>query len=792
MKKRISFFLTSWGGVNILLIIFLQMTVSQNYLHAQQDCGVTTPNVQAAYQLYQSYANQPQVAAASALPSKIPVWIYFIEPQSSPMGYNLATAVSSVIQANEYFEGLFEFAVCGSTQIQSDQLSTFYLNNPTFVTNAFNQINALPEPNDDKCVKILFVSALGALGSAFSPVLPPSTSFENSGIVLKVASKKVIAHELGHYFGLWHTFEGGLSEQIVSTDPNICQLYGDFLCDTPADPNEGGTISPDCLSYSGLNDPYGTPYNPDLRNLMSYYWGCSNKFSGEQRAVMRTFFQASPKFEKLRNPDAICVNPTQGNVLAHCLDQGFNDVPLESLKVLITTNSGTLPCTRLTNASGNYPIQEQPCLVNPSLVTVAPRKSLIANDGDPAYLAPTNGLTAFDLILMSQQILNIAPFGQNPYKYIAADVNGSGTVTSFDIITARQVLLGSLPDFPVGSWRYVPNQWFEFPTFYNQFFNTNNPLAATAVDPISLQTVGYNTPNSWMDNVRIATQPGTGFQFSLFESNWSFTGVKVGDIDCTGTSDALTGDNPINSFVGAGGAISIPGNAQNVVEVIVSSPVKIAAWQMGIDYSLNKLTMGAISAGNTGISLTSDDYFKEENNANSKGKINLCWFSETGTAIGMDEKCLFKLAVNSKLAISNLEYELLLNQGHLKTVFFDESGNQINGVKVFLKKSDLGGIGMQTPIEDRSDNIVMLSAPEIQVNPIPFGDAFVVNIQSPSSEPTMIKLLDVDGKEVYSTTYNLMEGKNSLEIFGLQDLPYGVYALIVQNKSFAATKKIIK
>ncbi len=66
------------------------------------------------------------------------------------------------------------------------------------------------------------------------------------------------------------------------------------------------------------------------------------------------------------------------------------------------------------------------------------------------------GLTTYDLVLISKHILAIEPFNC-PWQLIAADVNCTGSVTTFDIVTARKVILGLLNDFPCGSWRFVPD-----------------------------------------------------------------------------------------------------------------------------------------------------------------------------------------------------------------------------------------------------------------------------------------------------------------------------------------------
>jgi hypothetical protein len=54
---------------------------------------------------------------------------------------------------------------------------------------------------------------------------------------------------------------------------------------------------------------------------------------------------------------------------------------------------------------------------------------------------PLNGVTTYDLVLMSKHILGIEPLG-SPYKMIAADANKSNSITTFDIVELRKLILG--------------------------------------------------------------------------------------------------------------------------------------------------------------------------------------------------------------------------------------------------------------------------------------------------------------------------------------------------------------
>jgi hypothetical protein len=98
-----------------------------------------------------------------------------------------------------------------------------------------------------------------------------------------------MAHEIGHYFDLFHTHETAWGAELV--DGSNCMTAGDLICDTPADPvlfdSSTDTYKVDAMCvYSGNDlDANGQPYMPDATNLMSYSRkDCRDNFSQLQLA----------------------------------------------------------------------------------------------------------------------------------------------------------------------------------------------------------------------------------------------------------------------------------------------------------------------------------------------------------------------------------------------------------------------------------------------------------------------------------------------------------------------------
>ncbi|MEJ6613926.1 MAG: M43 family zinc metalloprotease [Saprospiraceae bacterium] len=95
-----------------------------------------------------------------------------------------------------------------------------------------------------------------------------------------------LPHEMGHLFGLPHTFAGSGVENV---DGSNCDIAGDLICDTPADPYVEDTqiqwLGENCEFIFTGTDINGEFYQPDVGNIMSYY-GCDCGFTRGQYIKM--------------------------------------------------------------------------------------------------------------------------------------------------------------------------------------------------------------------------------------------------------------------------------------------------------------------------------------------------------------------------------------------------------------------------------------------------------------------------------------------------------------------------
>lgn len=255
-----------------------------------------------------------------------------------------------------------------------------------------------------------------------------------------------IAHELGHFFSLPHTFYGweGRSSSASATfndervDGSNCGFAGDYFCDTPAD-----FLSDrwQCPYNQNKTDYNGDPYQVDGTLYMSYSNdACTGRFSDEQIDAMNAYLSGQrnymlniqyPGYTKITDTTEIIYPPLNAN-----------NVP---------ANYATLSWTPIANAT-HYFVELKYNTPSPSILfdTIITGTSLIMTNLDTyrsyafrvrafnpySTCSPTTNFTLFstgdDLTFVPE--LNVTPIScNNAYDgIISLNVNGGQSPFSYN------------------------------------------------------------------------------------------------------------------------------------------------------------------------------------------------------------------------------------------------------------------------------------------------------------------------------------------------------------------------
>ncbi|KAB7729084.1 hypothetical protein F5984_15660 [Rudanella paleaurantiibacter] len=223
----------------------------------------------------------------------VPIRPHIFRNATGKDGFDLARLNNVIALTNSYFmtNGVgIQFYLAGTSPdyIDDDALFNSFSGANESLLDGRDAVNAL---------NMYFVNAFaqsGLGGYAYFPgnqlvttrqfILANLNSIEND------LGNRLIPHELGHTFNLYHTFQGS-----TGTDPELvtrgaganCSTAGDLVCDTPADPNGRSGASTayvnGCQQYNGTaTDPTGMTYSPSITNIMSYFFPCTHDFTPGQ------------------------------------------------------------------------------------------------------------------------------------------------------------------------------------------------------------------------------------------------------------------------------------------------------------------------------------------------------------------------------------------------------------------------------------------------------------------------------------------------------------------------------
>ena len=196
----------------------------------------------------------------------------------------------------------------------------------------------------------------------------------------------------------------------------------------------------------------------------------------------------------VQDNSGICASDkaTVAGVLQTEVGDGLEETSVELSNSIVATQSV------LTDDNGAYLFNK--AVPTGSDVTITP-----TNDNNPL-----NGVTTYDLVLISKHILGLEPL-DSPYKMICADANKSGSITTFDIVELRKLILGIYTQLPNNtSWRFV-DKTFEFP-------DPINPFKTAFPENISVQNIQTNLLNQDFYALKVGDVNGSAVANSLVNS----------------------------------------------------------------------------------------------------------------------------------------------------------------------------------------------------------------------------------------------------------------------------------
>ncbi|MBI5914136.1 MAG: hypothetical protein HY842_02070 [Bacteroidetes bacterium] len=272
------------------------------------------------------------------------------------------------------------------------------------------------------------------------------------------------------------------------------------------------SIDPDTLTCDDLTvDPMAIPYTLTVTDAFGNSSICMNQLV-------------------LHDPFDVCF--VDDTLVVSGLVFNENHVPMPDVEVHLSDNNGM--SYAFTTDLGLFLFQQNAmpgtsCMLQP-----------VKDDG------LLNGVTTFDLVLLSQHILGSQQL-QSPYELIAADVNNSGSITTFDIVALRKVILHIADEFPNNtSWRFIEAD-YDFP-------DPTNPFAEDFPESTWLTDMGQDGVGHNFVAVKIGDLNGSA---SLHDDGETSERNFEGDFDLTAPDWRLKKGGEVQIPVACGGAVDL-------------------------------------------------------------------------------------------------------------------------------------------------------------------------------------------------------------------------------------------
>lgn len=346
---------------------------------------------------------------------------------------------------------------------------------------------------------------------------------------------------------------------------------------------------------------------------------------------------------------------------------------------------------------------------------------------------PLNGVSTFDLVLISKHILGVTLL-DSPYKIIAADANQSNSVTTLDMVEIRKLILQINTTFSnTTSWRFVDGD-FTFP-------EPTNPFSTSFPELLNFNNVPSNLLTA------------------------DFVGIKTGDVNGSAVANNLLGSDDRNTngklvF----NADDIDMEAGNTYQVdITANDFNALGYQFSMQFdkaavSFVEVTPGIAGLENFGFALLDE------------GVITTSWNSNEPRVLANDE-VLFSLTFNANTN-TQLSNVLNINSNYTNAEAYNGNAELLDVNLAFNGKAS------------------ELKFELYQNTPNPFSQATSIGFNLPQAGQATLTIMDMSGKVLNTVAGEYAKGYNEISI-DRSNLTNGVLYYQLDTPRETATMKMI-
>jgi hypothetical protein len=423
-------------------------------------------------------------------------------------------------------------------------------------------------------------------------------------------------------------------------------------------------------------------------------------------------------FVLVQQAENACVNENTGNIGGVIVTE--NGGLIANVAIGISSSD----TTRATTSDGNGRFLFDNLLLNDDFTIDA-----VYDD----YINHSQGVSTFDLVLITEHILGTAPL-TSPYQLLAADANNDQEISVQDLIAIRRLILGYDDSFPGNTgYRFVDVN-FIFPI-------GTNPWATSFPEVVNINNLSAN----------------------VFDAD--FIGVMVGDVNGNGLT---------NNFASSDGQPRSGAVALSATDLLMAA---------GQTYDI------AITAGQT-AGLKGLQGTLAVNEGASISGVRYGQFGEENVNTALTERGLLSFSFNGAASLDTKAVVLYLSLTAEQNIRLSDALS-ITDELVFTEAYTVNNRVVNLRMNFTTENTVLAATKSVFNYPNPMAEQTTVYYNLPQAGKVNFSITDLNGRRVFAQQVNATSGENQLVVRRADIGVAGVYTYTVKADGMIVSRKLV-